>query len=101
LEPTTVVDEYVEIPKEFDLIQNYPNPFNPVTIIKFYLPTQSFVSLNVYDVLGNEVTTLIETEKRAGSYEIEFDATGLTSGIYFYRLKAEQYFEIKKMVLLK
>jgi hypothetical protein len=88
-------------PIMFGLYQNYPNPFNPVTTISFQLPNRSFVSLKVYDVLGNEVKTLIEKEKSAGQYEIEFDGNELTSGIYFYQLIAGDYTETKKMVLLK
>jgi photosystem II stability/assembly factor-like uncharacterized protein len=88
-------------PEEFNLEQNYPNPFNPVTIINYQLPINNFVSIKVYDVLGNEVATLINEEKPAGNYEVEFDATGLTSGVYFYQLKAGSFTEIKKMSLLK
>ena len=84
-----------------DLRQNYPNPFNPATTIKYQIPEVSFVTIKVYDVLGNEVTTLVNEEKPAGSYEVEFDGAGLPSGIYFYQLKADSYIETKKMVLLK
>jgi hypothetical protein len=92
---------------EFQLFQNYPNPFNPTTIIKYTIATpnlpqgEAFVKLKVYDVLGNAIATLVNEEKPAGSYEVEFDGTGLTSGIYFYQLKAGNYIETKKMVLLR
>ncbi len=94
------------IPESFALFQNYPNPFNPTTKIKFEIPDQvrndnHLVTLKVYDVLGNEIATLVNEEKSAGIYEVEFKGTELPSGIYFYQLKAGNYIEIKKMVLLK
>ena len=89
------------IPDEYALEQNYPNPFNPSTIIKYHIPELSFATLKVYDVLGNEIATLVNEEKSIGSFEINFDATGLPSGIYFYRLQAGSFVEAKKMVLLR
>ena len=86
---------------DFTLLQNYPNPFNPSTIIKYQIPELSFVTLKIYDVLGNEITNLVNEEEPIGSYEIEFDATTLPSGIYFYKLQAGNFVETKKMVLLK
>ena len=90
------------------LVQNYPNPFNPNTSIQYAvssLPTgqagRQFVTLKVYDVLGNEVATLVNEEKPAGSYKVEFNGDGLTSGVYFYKLRAGSYVEVKKMVLLR
>jgi photosystem II stability/assembly factor-like uncharacterized protein len=91
--PSTVTD--------FNLEQNYPNPFNPNTTIQYQNPELSFVSIKVYDVLGNEVDLLVNEEKPIGNYEVEFDATRLPSGIYFYRLQAGDFVETKKMVLLK
>jgi hypothetical protein len=92
----------VEIaPSTFSLSQNYPNPFNPSTIINYQLPINSFVTLKVYDVLGNEVETLIDEEKSAGEYEIEFRASELGSGVYFYTLRAGEFVQCKKMLLLK
>jgi hypothetical protein len=93
-------------PLTFKLGQNYPNPFNPITKIKYVIPsvgTQRAVSvqLKVYDVLGNEVATLVNEVKPAGSYEVEFNASKFSSGIYFYQLKAGKYTEIKKMILLR
>jgi len=85
----------------FSLSQNFPNPFNPVTSIKYVVGSQQFVTLKVYDVLGNEIATLIDEEKPVGTYEVDFDGTGLPSGIYFYKLKANNYIQTKKMVLLK
>ena len=95
---------------KFKLDQNYPNPFNPSTKIKFEIPSQSalggqndrtLVTLKVYDLLGTVVTTLVNEEKPAGTYEVEFVGVGLPSGIYFYQLKVGSYIETKKMILLR
>ena len=94
---------------EFRLEQNYPNPFNPTTKIKYTIPSviasemkqSQFVSLKVYDVLGNEVATLVNEEKPAGSYEIDFNANALSSGIYFYKIQASSLIQTKKMILMK
>jgi photosystem II stability/assembly factor-like uncharacterized protein len=88
-------------PIEIQLLQNYPNPFNPTTKIKYEIPERSFVILKVYDVLGKEITTLINEEKPEGIYEVSFDAFDLASGIYFYKLQAGSLIEIRKMILLK
>jgi len=85
----------------FQLNQNYPNPFNPATIISFSIPENSFVSLKIYDVLGNEITELINEVKESGNYSASFDASHLSSGIYFYTLKANGYSLTKKMLLAK
>ncbi|MGH2574808.1 MAG: SBBP repeat-containing protein, partial [Ignavibacteria bacterium] len=93
-----------EIPKEFKLWQNYPNPFNPSTTINFDLPVKAFVNLIVYDVLGREVTALINENLIAGKYELKLDASQLpniTSGVYFYKLNAGEFIDTKKMILLK
>lgn len=89
------------IPEKFNLSQNYPNPFNPVTRIDFDIPKKGFVSLRVYDLLGREVQSLVNEEKQAGSYTIDFEATDLTSGVYFYRLEADGFSNVKKMILIK
>jgi hypothetical protein len=86
---------------DFKVEQNYPNPFNPATVIGYQLSVNSFVSLKVYDLLGNEVRTLVNEYKRAGSYEADFDASGLSSGIYYYQLKAGEFNQVKKMLLVK
>ena len=96
-----VVNDAMNLILDYELSQNYPNPFNPSTTIKYQIPELSFVTLKVYDVLGIEVATLINGEKPVGSYEVEFDGTGLPSGVYFYRLKTGSYFQTRKMVLLK
>jgi hypothetical protein len=105
-EYSDIVVVEIGIPNEFTLEQNYPNPFNPTTKIKFSIPfveTRDRVSvqLKVYDVLGNEVATLVNEEKPAGSYEVEWYATGLPSGIYFYQLTVGSFIDTKKMILLK
>ncbi len=99
------------IPQEFNLAQNYPNPFNPVTTIKYSIPQRSNVIIIVYDVLGNEVTTLVNEEKDKGVYTVKFDASnmasgisakgGYASGVYFYQLQAGNFIETKKMLLIK
>ena len=88
-------------PKEFVLYQNYPNPFNPKTVISYQLPVTSNVTLKVYDVLGNEVTTLVNEEKQPGVYEVEFDASSLASGMYLYKLQAGDFVQTRKMILTK
>ena len=89
------------IPQDFILYQNYPNPFNPTTKISYQIPAPSFVTLKVYDVLGNEISTLVNEEKSAGIYEFNFDGTQLSSGIYFCRLQAVNYTQSIKMLLVK
>ncbi len=90
-----------EQPADFNLSQNYPNPFNPSTIIKYQIPEANFVSLIVYNVLGNEIEALVYEEKPTGTYEVEFSGNGLPSGIYFYKLQAGSFVETRKMILLK
>ncbi|MGE5411163.1 MAG: T9SS type A sorting domain-containing protein [Clostridiales bacterium] len=89
------------IPQEFILYQNYPNPFNPVTKIKYYIAKESKVKLTIFDTLGRELIVISEGIKAAGTYETLFDASHFTSGIYFYKLAADDYSEIKKLVLCR
>lgn len=89
------------IPERFELSQNYPNPFNPSTAINFALPKSSLVKLKVYDIVGREVATLVNEELSPGAYEYTFDGSQLTSGVYFYRIEADGFTEIKKMMLVK
>jgi len=97
----TNLDETENLPNDFVLQQNFPNPFNPTTTISFSIPSSVFTSLKVYDILGNEKATLINEIKPAGSYEVVFDASGLSSGVYFYKLQSGKIVESKKMILLK
>ena len=99
--PVPVEIEVELIPDEFALYQNYPNPFNPSTIIRFSIPEESFVTINVFNTLGEEITTLINENIIAGYYEVEFSGTALPSGIYFYQLQAGSFVETKKMILMK
>lgn len=89
------------IPTEFNLYQNYPNPFNPSTTISFDLPNAEFVSLTIYDVLGKQVSTLVNEYKNAGRYDIRFEANRLSSGMYFYKISAGNFNQIKKFILMK
>jgi hypothetical protein len=105
-EYSDVVEVEVGVPAEFALDQNYPNPFNPSTKINFRLAADSKVSLKVFDVLGQEVMTLINNEMTAGSHQVEFDAVNLNSGVYFYKLEATgnngtNFSDVKKMILTK
>jgi hypothetical protein len=94
--------EVIELsPKNFKLFQNYPNPFNPSTVINYQLPVNSYVILKVYDILGNEIATLVNEEKPAGNYQIEFNAVNLPSGLYLYKLQTDNYSETKKMLMIK
>jgi plastocyanin len=98
--PVGVDDDEISANK-FELKQNYPNPFNPSTRISYSLPSSSFVYLKVFDILGNEVASLVNEEKLAGNYQIEFNASELSGGIYFYQLKTNSFVETKKMILMK
>jgi hypothetical protein len=98
----------VEIPSDgafiatdYYLKQNYPNPFNPITNIEFSIPKSEFVTLKVYNILGEDVATLVSEKLSVGTYQYEWNASNLTSGIYFYRLVVDDFVEVKKMVLMK
>ena len=90
-----------EVPSNFSLSQNYPNPFNPTTNIKFAVSKAGLVSLKVYDLSGKEITTLVNENMSVGTYEYKFNASNLSSGIYFYTLSANGFTETKKMMLIK
>jgi len=98
---SNVINIEVNALKQFSLNQNYPNPFNPSTRIKFQIADKEFVSLKIFDLLGKEVETLVNEEKSAGEYEVQFNADHLTSGIYIYKLDAGNFSQTKKMLLLK
>ena len=99
----TAVNEQTNssLPERFSLSQNYPNPFNPSTTISFSIPASEFVTLKIYDILGREVATLVNETKTRGSYEVNFNAASLSSGVYFYRLQSGSFVETKKLLLLK
>lgn len=99
--PSGINNQNTKIPMNYSLSQNYPNPFNPTTNIKFAIPKEGNVSLKVYDMLGNVVTTFVDGYMKAGTYNAEFDGSSLSSGIYFYQLKANEFTETKKMSLIK
>jgi hypothetical protein len=88
-------------PTEYELYDNYPNPFNPATTINFQIPKDGYVTLKVYDILGREVATLVNEEKKAGSYSYKFDASELSSGVYIYKITANDFVQSKKMLLMK
>jgi plastocyanin len=98
--PVGVDDEKLAADK-FELLQNFPNPFNPSTKIEYWISDRSFVSLKIYNILGDEIATLVNEEKEQGVYDITFDAAGLSSGMYLYKLQAGSFVETKKMVLLR
>jgi len=99
----TVKDNFIQLPKQIQLKQNYPNPFNPSTKISYQIPAKSFVTLKVYDLLGNEVAELVNEWKETGSYTVQFTTNGkqLASGMYFYTLSAGEFTDTKKFILLK
>ena len=90
-----------QVPVKYELAQNYPNPFNPITRIKYSVPKQSFVIIKIFDILGREVKTLVNEIRTAGSYEVDFNASYLASGVYFYRMESGDFTDVKKLVLLK
>lgn len=98
---TAVSQKTTSVPTQFALNQNYPNPFNPATTIEYSIPQNSFVSLKVYNVLGQEVASLVNQEQKASNYTVNFDASRLSSGIYFYKIQAGNFTLTKKMLLLK
>jgi len=101
-EPTLDVGPHGSgVPEEYELFQNYPNPFNPETKIEYQIPTISHVTIKVFDLLGREVVTLVNDEKPAGKYSVTWDASGLASGVYFYRFKSGGFSETKRLILLK
>ncbi|MCX7874810.1 MAG: DUF1501 domain-containing protein [Melioribacteraceae bacterium] len=100
IKASTEISDF-SLPDDFMLYQNFPNPFNPITTIKFSLSSPTFATLKVYDILGNEVTTLLNEFKNAGNFSITFDASNLSSGTYFYTLKTKEFTNTKKMILIK
>ena len=97
----TAVDDGPDLPRDYSLDQNYPNPFNPATTIRFALPKPSHVTLTIYDVDGRLVTTLVDKQMPPGVHKAIFDASSLSSGVYFYRIETEGFVRSKKLILLK
>jgi len=95
------IEDQTDLPTDFKLMQNYPNPFNPNTIINYSVPKQGKVTIAVFNALGKQVATLVNEEKSAGNYKIDFNAENLSSGIYFYKMQANEFIQTKKMLLLK
>jgi hypothetical protein len=91
----------VGLPGKFGLMQNYPNPFNPSTTIKYELPKSSDVRVSVIDMLGREVSVLVDERREAGIHEVKFDASALSSGVYFYRLQAEDFTQTRRLLLMR
>ncbi len=98
---TDVQENNSSTPKSYELSQNYPNPFNPSTVITYSIPNESSVSLKIYNLIGQEVKTLVDENKVPGTYNVNFNASNLSSGIYFYILRAGNYYQVKKMMLIK
>jgi hypothetical protein len=99
--PNAVRENDGSVPTTFALEQNYPNPFNPSTTIRYALPNSAKVRLMIYDLLGREIATLVNEEQSAGWKEVEWNASAFSSGIYFYKIHANNFNETKKMVLMK
>jgi hypothetical protein len=102
-DPTVVgiVHDPTTFPDLFRLEQNYPNPFNPKTVIKYQLPASSQVDLSIFNILGQKITTLVSEQQAAGTYEVNWDASGLASGMYFYKLETPANVQVQKMLLIK
>jgi hypothetical protein len=98
---TGIAGQTENVPAEFRLSQNYPNPFNPTTTINYFIAKESFVQLKIYDILGREIKTLVNEQMPAGKHSVRFDATDLSSGIYFYQIKAGDFSQSKKMILIR
>ncbi|TSA18769.1 T9SS C-terminal target domain-containing protein [bacterium] len=98
---TGIVEKQSRVPVDFGLHQNYPNPFNPSTAIRYQIPIQTHVSLIVYDMLGREVSILVDAMQDPGYKTMQFDAGSLASGMYFYRLKTDSFVQTRKLLLLK
>ena len=100
-EPTDINETNHSIPSDFSLEQNYPNPFNPVTNISYSVPIEILITIRIYDILGNEIVTLVNETKAPGKYSIKLRAIGMTSGVYYYRMISEDFISTRKLILLK
>jgi hypothetical protein len=99
--PTSVEQLSEILPTEFALMQNYPNPFNPSTTIRYDVPKETNVTLKIYDIMGREVAELVNQRHDAGAYQIAWNANGMTSGVYFYRISAGDFTSVRKLILMK
>lgn len=97
----TGINDGEQLPDKYMLYQNYPNPFNPSTKIKYQLPEEAMVSLRIYNIIGEEIAVLVNSVQPAGNYTLEWNASGLSSGLYIYRIEAGTYISVKKLILLK
>ncbi len=98
---TGITKDNNKVANDYSLNQNYPNPFNPTTVISYQIPNSEFVTLKIYNILGSEIATLVNNKQSAGTYKVNFDASNLTSGIYFYQIQAGEFTQVRKMLLLK
>jgi hypothetical protein len=98
---TSIVEPNIDLPQDYHLGENYPNPFNPRTIINYELPISNYVDLSIFNVLGQKVSTLVAKKQQPGSYQVEWDATDFASGVYYYRLQAGEFRDVKKMILIR
>ena len=94
-------DQIGQVPQQFFLEQNYPNPFNPITTISYQLPKSAFVNISIYNIVGQLVETMVNEQKNAGYHSVVWNASGVGSGLYFYRIGAGEYLETKKCLILK
>jgi len=100
-EYSDIIEVEINPPTKFSLEQNYPNPFNPITKINYSIKNAGLVQIKIYDILGSEVATLVNEEKAAGKYEVNFNSSSLASGVYIYKIQAGSFISSKKMMLLK
>ncbi|MCB0283082.1 MAG: ASPIC/UnbV domain-containing protein, partial [Calditrichaeota bacterium] len=99
--PVSLNEEIIEIPDKYSLMQNYPNPFNPITTIKFGIPKKSFVKIELFNILGQKIKTLLNKNMEAGYHKVKFNAQDYSSGLYFYQMRSESFSKVYKMLLVK
>jgi len=99
--PASLSSDFTVAPQSFLLFQNYPNPFNPTTKINYELPITNYINLSIFNLLGELVTTLVDEKQNAGYHQVEWDASGFASGVYYYKLHAGEFVQVRKMVLIR
>jgi hypothetical protein len=99
--PTSIESGVTRQPGKYALYQNYPNPFNPTTKVNYELPITNYVELSIYNLIGQKIVTLVSEKQKAGHYQVEWDASSLSSGIYYYQITAGEFVQTKKMILIK